>query len=87
MPSRDQAHITNFPEEPLWVMNRDGISLHEVVPPTLSKALSANGCCPAVGGWVPSGQWVSTFIGWAGEPWVQTVPPLAGEEERSRLVG
>jgi len=48
---------------------------------------SANGCCPAVGGWVPSGQWVSTFIGWAGEPWVQTVPPLAGEEERSRLVG
>jgi hypothetical protein len=41
MPSRDQAHITNFPEEPLWVMNRDGITLHEVVPPTLSKALSA----------------------------------------------
>jgi hypothetical protein len=41
MPSRDQAHITNFPEEPLWVMNRDGISLREVVPPTLSKARSA----------------------------------------------
>lgn len=41
MPPRDQAHITNLPEEPLWVMNRDGISLREVVPPTLSKALSA----------------------------------------------
>lgn len=41
MPPRDQAHITNFLEEPLWVMNRDGISLRQVVPPTLSKALSA----------------------------------------------
>ena len=41
MPPRDQAHITISPEEPLWVMNRDGISLREVVPPTLSKALSA----------------------------------------------
>ncbi|HJW61639.1 MAG TPA: hypothetical protein VJ931_18560, partial [Actinomycetota bacterium] len=40
MPPRYQAHITNFPE-PLWVMNRDGISLREVVPPTLSKARSA----------------------------------------------
>jgi hypothetical protein len=41
MPPRDQADITNFPEEPLWVMNRDGISLRKDVPPALSKALSA----------------------------------------------
>lgn len=41
MPPRDQAHITNLPEEPLSVMNWDGISLRQVLPPTLSKALSA----------------------------------------------